>query len=53
MKTQELKNKVVNQLVKLGNNEIEVNKMVELYFDYASKHYSSVKTIAECIRTIY
>ena len=49
----DLKNKVIAQLLKWGNNENEVNKMVELHFDYASKNYSSVKTISECIRTIY
>ncbi len=49
----DLKNKVIAQLLKWGNNEKEVNKMVELHFDYASKNYSSVKTISECIRTIY
>lgn len=52
MKTN-VKNKVIAQLIKWGNNEIEVIEMVEMHFDYASKQYSSVKTIAECIRTIY
>ena len=49
----DLKNKVIAQLLKWGNNENEVNEMVELHFDYASKNYSGVKTISECIRTIY
>ena len=53
MTTSNLKNKVIAQLIKWGNNENDVIKMVELHFDYASKHYSSVKTISECIRTIY
>lgn len=48
-----LKNKVIAHLIKCGNNENDVIKMVELHFDYASKQYSSIKTISECIRTIY
>ena len=53
MKNLELKNKVIAKLIKLGNNENEVYKMVDLHFDYASRKYSSIKTICECIRTIY
>lgn len=53
MTTSILKSKVIAQLVKWGNNETEVNKMVNMHFDYASKQYSTVKTISECIRTIY
>jgi hypothetical protein len=53
MTTQELKNKVIARLIKCGNNENEVHKMVEIHFDYASRTYSSVKAICECIRTIY
>lgn len=50
---EDLKNKVIAQLIKWGNNENEVIEMVKLHFDYASKQYSSVKTISECIRIIY
>lgn len=53
MKNQTLNDKVAAQLIKWGNNPIEVSKMVSEHFEYASKNYSSVKTIAECIRTIY
>ena len=53
MTTETLKNKVIARLISNGNNESEVLKMVELHFDYASKNYSTVKTISECIRTIY
>ena len=53
MTTSNLKSKVIAQLIKWGNNEAKVIKMVDKHFDYASKHYPSVKTIAECIRTIY
>ena len=49
----DLKTKVFQQLVKWGNNPNDVKKMVELHFDYASKNYSSVRKISECIRTIY
>ena len=48
-----LKNKVIAKLISNGNNENDVLKMVELHFDYASKNYSTVKAISECIRTIY
>ena len=53
MTTSNLKSKVIAQLIKWGNNETEVTKMVDIHFDYASKQYSTVKTISECIRTIY
>lgn len=53
MTTTNLKTKVIAQLIKWGNNEAEVNKMVDMHFDYASKQYSTVKSISECIRTIY
>lgn len=53
MTTLNLKSKVIAQLIKWGNNETEVNKMVDMHFDYASKQYTTVKTISECIRTIY
>jgi hypothetical protein len=48
-----LKNKVIAQLIKWGNNKKDVIKMVELHFDYAAKNYSSVKTISASIRIIY
>ena len=48
-----LKNKVINQLMKWGNNQNDIDKMIKLHFDYAYKNYSSVKTISECIRAIY
>jgi hypothetical protein len=49
----DLKSKVIARLIKNGNSESDVYKMVELHFEFASKNYSSVKVIAECIRTIY
>jgi hypothetical protein len=48
-----LKNRVIAKLIQWGNNENEVNKMVALHFDYAVSKYSTLKTICECIRTIY
>jgi hypothetical protein len=48
-----LKNRVIAKLIQWGNNENEINKMVALHFDYAVSKYSTLKTICECIRTIY
>lgn len=53
IKSSDLKNKVISQLIKWGNNENDVKKMVDLHFDYASKKYPTLKTICICIRTIY
>lgn len=53
MTTATLKNKVIAKLIKWGNNETEVNNMVETHFEYAFEKYSTVNKIAECIRTIY
>ena len=51
MKT--LRNKVEARLIKNGNNVNDVKEMMNLHFEYAASNYSTVKTIAECIRTIY
>lgn len=48
-----LRNKVESRLIKGGNNLNDVKEMMNLHFEYASSKYSTVKTIAECIRTIY
>mgnify|MGYP001213157131 CR=1 FL=1 len=48
-----LRNKVEARLIKNGNNVNDVKEMMNLHFDYAASKYSTVKTIAECIRTIY
>jgi len=48
-----LRNKVTENLIKKGNNPQDVNEMVNTHFDYASKNYNTVKSISECIRTIY
>ena len=47
------KNAVIAKLISWGNNEEKVKDMVEKHFSYAFEHYQTVKTIAECIRTIY
>jgi hypothetical protein len=48
-----LRNKVEARLIKNGNNVNDVKEMMNLHFEYASSRYSTVKTISECIRTIY
>ena len=48
-----LRNKVIAKLIKSGNNVNDVNEMVNIHFDQASKNYSSVNTIAQYIRTVY
>lgn len=53
MTTQALKNKVISKLEKWGNNSEDVKKMVSMYFEEASKNYTSVNSIAEYIRTVY
>lgn len=53
MKTETLKQRVIEKLIAGGNNAKDVAKMVEDHFDYASSQYSGVKCICECIRTIY
>lgn len=47
------KEKVIEKLVANGNNVNEVHEMVKLHFEYASRKYTTLKTICECIRTIY
>ena len=47
------KNAVIAKLISWGNNEETVKDMVEKHFRYAFEHYATIKTIAECIRTIY
>ena len=48
-----LRNKVEARLIKNGNNVNDVKEMMNLHFEYATSKYSTVKTISECIRTIY
>lgn len=49
---QTLKEKVIAKLLKNGGNKADVLKMVELHFEYASKTYTTLKCICECIVTI-
>ena len=54
MKTQTLKNKVIERMIKNGNNENEVYEMVNSLFDEAvSNGYTTPKYIAEYIRTVF
>ena len=48
-----LRKKVQERLIKNGNNVNDVKEMMDLHFEYATSKYSTVKSIAECIRTIY
>lgn len=48
-----LRNKVIAKLIKRGNNVNDVHDMVNKHFDYASKTYSNINAICDCIRTIY
>lgn len=48
-----LRNKVIAKLIQWGNNDQDVQAMVNEHFEYASSKYNGVKTIAEVIRTIY
>ena len=47
------KEQVTAKLIANGNNVNEVNEMVNLHFEFASKNYTTLKTICECIRAIY
>jgi len=53
MTSANLKSKVEQKLISWGNNPTDVSKMIEAHFDYASRKYSTVVKISECIRTIY
>ena len=48
-----LRNKVIEKLIQWGNNEEDVQKMVEEHFTYAYSKYKGASTIAQVIRTIY
>jgi hypothetical protein len=47
------KEKVTAKLIAQGNNPTDVEKMVNLHFDYAHSKYNNMKQVSECIRTIY
>ena len=49
----EMKNKVINLLVKWGNNEQDVLEMVNQNFEFASSKYKKASEIAEYIRCVY
>ena len=52
MKSETLLKKVEANLLQY-NNPADVKKMIALHFEYASRKYSTVKTICECIITIH
>jgi hypothetical protein len=47
-----LKNAVISKLVSWGNNPNDVKEMVNTHYEYAAGQYKTIKTIAECIRSI-
>ena len=48
-----MKNLVKQRLLKNGNSEKDVNKMIEKDFDFASSKYNTVKEICNYLRTNY
>ena len=52
MTTEQLKTKVLNLLIKWGNNPQEAVEMVTTHFDSVSGYCHTATRIAECIRTI-
>ena len=46
------KSKVLARLVKHGNNPQEAEKLVNKHFDYATRKYSTISKVCECIITI-
>jgi formylmethanofuran dehydrogenase subunit B len=52
MTTDQLKNKVLNLLIKWGSNPQEAVEMVAKHFDSVSGYCHTAKRIAECIGTI-
>ena len=47
------KEKVAAKLIAQGNNPKDVEKMVNLHFDYAVSQYNTITQVSVCIRTIY
>ncbi len=48
-----MKTKVINLLIKRGNNEQDVINMVNEHYELASSQYSTASKIAEFIRCVY
>lgn len=57
MKASVTKTKVINILIKWGNNESDTANMVEKYFDWVARIYEgqdlTTGKVAEIIRSIY
>jgi hypothetical protein len=53
MKAQELKTKVIAEMIAGGYNEETVNNLVSKHFEYAVRMYPTVKTICECISILH
>lgn len=48
-----LKNKVIAKLIANGNNVNDVQEMVNLHFETASKKFTKVSEICNFIRIVY
>jgi hypothetical protein len=53
MKATDLKNKVIERLIKSGNNPVDVIEMVSIHFERATENKKTVKEICEFIRILY
>jgi hypothetical protein len=53
MKKELTKNKVATKLLKCGFNENDVIKMINKNFEYAFNNYNTLKSITECVITLY
>jgi len=45
----ELRNQVIDKLIRDGCNPDEARRMVLKYYEYAARKYKTIKTISECI----
>lgn len=53
MKAIPTQQQVLDRLISKGQNENTARKLINKNYDYAVSHYSTMKTICECIVTIY
>jgi hypothetical protein len=53
MKAIPTQQQVLDRLISKGQNENTARQLINKNYDYAVSHYSTMKTICECIVTIY